>query len=198
MTARASVIRSLAILIALTACLPACVTNRSVVEIDQPPGPAAQSTTAAKITDVWDLRRFEVNPNDPSRPSLANENEILDLEVTKRAVGRKHNYAIALGDVMLPDRTTVAALVRNAATRALQERGYRVVDASSPEFHIAMPLAIDIEQFWAWVTPDMFDIWMDSDSRLVLTGPLVDPSPTIVAGRSVRTSASGSKLIGMK
>lgn len=185
MTVKVSTIRSLAIAIALAAGLSACATNRSVVEIKQPPSAATQTKAVAKITDVRDLRRFDVNPRDPSLPSIGDENEIKDLKITSRAIGRKRNgYGMALGDVMLPETTNVATLVRNAATRALQENGYRVVDASSPDFNTAIPLAIDIEQFWAWVTPGMFEGSMDFDSRTVLTGPLVDPSPTIVTGKS--------------
>jgi hypothetical protein len=40
--------------------------------------------------------------------------------------------------------------VREAVTKAPAEQGYAVVDTKSPEFNKALPLQVDIDQFWAW------------------------------------------------
>lgn len=178
-----SLLKGLAIAAALGSSLSACALNRSVVEIKSPQSTATETKAVAKITDVRDLRPFEVNPVSPSMPSLGDAAEIRDPKLTSRAIGRKRNgYGMALGDVVLPENTNVATLVRNAARRALQDKGYRVVDETSPEFNAALPLAIDVEQFWAWVTPGFFEGSMDFNARAKLSGPLVDQSPATVFG----------------
>lgn len=176
--------KALSILILLGAGLSACALSRSVVEIKAPASSTVEGKVAAKITEVRDLRRFETNPPNPSMPSLGDAKEVQDPAVTSRAIGRKRNgYGMAMGDIMLPENTNVATLVRTAARRALQDKGYRVVEAGSPEFNTALPLAVDIEQFWAWVTPGVFEASMDFDSRTTLTGPMVLPSPSTVSGK---------------
>jgi hypothetical protein len=150
------------ILMALFATsLSACALGRSVVDIE--PAPAATATNdakaVAKITEVRDLRKFEASPRDPSSPSLGEESELSDPKITSRAFARKRGgFGNAAGDVVLPEGHTVADLVRAAAQRALQEKGYTVVDQSSPLYGNALPLAIDVEQFWAWFTPGVVEV----------------------------------------
>ena len=55
--------------------------------------------------------------------------------------------------MLLPDGRTVELVVREAVTKALAELGYAVVEARSPQFEKALPMQVDIEQFWAWYTP---------------------------------------------
>jgi hypothetical protein len=189
-----SLLKGMAIAIALGSSLSACAIDRSVVAIKPPsaatPAAATPAKVAAKITDIRDLRRFEVNPGNPSMPSLGDANEVQDPKFTSRAIGRKRNgYGMAMGDVMLPDNTNVASLVRDAATRALQEKGYRVVDQASPDFNVALPLAIDIEQFWAWVQLGFFEGAMNFEARTNLSGPLVDQNPAVV-------NATHRKMVG--
>jgi hypothetical protein len=177
----ASLLKGMAIAIALGSSLSACAIDRSVVEIKSPAMSTAPTKAVAKITEIRDLRQFDVNPPQPSMPSLGDANEIKDAKLTSRAIGRKRNgYGMAMGDVMLPENTSVATLVRNAATRALQDKGYRVVDQTSPDFAMAAPLTIDIEQFWAWVNLGFFEGAMSFEARTKLAGPLIDQNPAVV------------------
>jgi hypothetical protein len=179
----ASLLKGLALAIALGSGLSACAIDRSVVEIKSPATSAAPTKSVAKITEIRDLRQFETNPPQAWMPSLGDANEVKDPKFTSRAIGRKRNgYGMAMGDVMLPENTNVAALVRNAAVRALQDKGYRVVDQTSPEFAMAAPLTIEIEQFWAWVQLGFFEGAMNFEARTKLAGPLVDQNPAVVSG----------------
>ncbi len=186
----ASLLKGMAIAIALGSSLSACAIDRSVVEIKSPTSTAAPTKAIAKITEIRDLRQFETNSPQASMPSLGDANEVKDPKFTSRAIGRKRNgYGMAMGDVMLPENTTVTTLVRNAAARALQDKGYRVVDQASPEFNTAPSLAIDIEQFWAWVQLGFFEGAMNFEARTTLLGPLVDQNPAAV-------NATSRKMVG--
>ena len=107
-----------------------------------------------RIAEVRDNRRFEVAPKDPYMPSLQNPGEVNSGAITSRAIGRQRDSnGKALGNVLLPDGRTVELVVREAVTKALAELGYAVVDARSPQFEKALPMQVDIEQFWTWFTP---------------------------------------------
>jgi hypothetical protein len=102
---------------------------------------------------------------------LGDAAEINDPKVIARAVGRKRGgFGAALGDVALPEGTTVAGLVRNATQTALQDKGYRVVNETSPDYAAALPLALDIEQFWAWFTPGFVSVTASFKTRVIMTG----------------------------
>jgi hypothetical protein len=149
-------IRAIGLAAAFAGGLSACALDRSVLDVRAPDAAGAPPPAAgvAKIVEVRDRRSFEVNPSDPSRPSLGSADEIRDPAITARAIGRKRNtYGQALGDVVLPEGRTVAELVRDGARRALQDKGWAVVEPSSPDYARALPLALDVDQFWSWFTP---------------------------------------------
>lgn len=104
-----------------------------------------------KLTEIRDVRRFEADPRRPSVPSMQDAAETKDSSITSRALGRKRDpFGGAAGDILLPEGRTVQQVVREAMTRAVGELGYLVVDKQSPEFDKALPLQVDIEQFWGW------------------------------------------------
>jgi hypothetical protein len=155
-----------------------CATTRST--IDMPGAPTAAPTQPAaarafvKITDLKDLRRFEAAPKDPSTPSLENPAEIQNRAITSRAVARKRGgFGAALADILLPEGRTVEQVVREAVTKALLEQGYAVVDATSSEFSKALPLQVDIDQFWAWFTPGFATVQVEFRGLLMLKGEAV-------------------------
>ena len=192
-----SLLRPLAIPTLLAASLSACALGRSVIEVVPPASAASAGTAAVKVTEVRDLRRFTVNPRDPSEPSLGEAAEINDATITARAVGRKRGgFGAALGDVALPEGTTVAGLVRGAAQTALQDKGYRVVNESSPDYAAALPLALDIEQFWAWFTPGFVSVTASFKTRVVMKGdPLVGGAPTTVDGAAFHSDIAVTEAV---
>lgn len=175
----------------------ACATNRSVITVEAPTGEQPKSSHFAKITEVRDLRQFSVNPRDPSQPSLGSEEEIRDPKITGRAVGRKRNgYGMALGDVAVPESTSVAGLVRDAARKALQDRGYVVVEQNSPQYAQALPLSLDVQQFWTWISLGMFEGTFTFDATVGMSGNgLVAANPTVIKSQTVVTSMAGTDAI---
>jgi len=175
----------------------ACATNRSVITVAAPTGEQPQSNHFAKITEVRDLRQFSVNPRDPSQPSLGSEDEIRDTKITGRAVGRKRNgYGMALGDVAVQETTSVAGLVRDAARKALQDRGYVVVEQNSPQYTEALPLTLDVQQFWTWISLGMFEGTFTFDATVGMSGNgLLATNPTSVKSQTVVTSMAGTDAI---
>src|SRR6185312_1795639 len=174
-----TLLRTLGFPLLLAISLSACALGRSTVDI-KPPGNVATSGTAfAKIVKVEDLRVFEAAPSDAGTPSLENADEMTDKKITARAVARKRNsYGGALGDVVLPEGQTVADLVRSAAKRALQERGYTVVEEGSTQYATALPLNIQIVGFWTWVAPGFWTVNLEFKSILKLDGDaLVGATP---------------------
>lgn len=134
--------------------LSACASSRTVVDIEPLAANRREGIAFAKITEVRDLRKFERAPRDPSVASLGDATEINDPALTARVIARKRSdTGVTLGDVVLPEGSTVATLVRSAAQKALQDAGYLVVDETSPNYATALPLSLDVEEFWAWSKP---------------------------------------------
>lgn len=176
--------------------LSACALNRSVITVAEPVGQQPTSGALAKITDVRDARQFSVNPNDPSLPSLGNAEEIANPAITSRAVARKRNsFGNALGDVTLSETASVAALVRASAKKALQERGYIVVEESSADYARALPLAIDVEQFWAWMQPGFTTLTFTFNSSLTMKGGVLVADPSLAKSQTVVNSAFGTESV---
>ncbi|HKT17246.1 MAG TPA: hypothetical protein VJR47_04330 [Stellaceae bacterium] len=174
-----TLLRTLGLPLLLAISLSACALGRSTVDIKPPASTASDSKAVAKIVKVEDLRVFEAAPSDAGTPSLQNANEITDKKITARAVARKRNtYGGALGDVVLPESETVADLVRSAAKKALQDKGYAVVEQGSPHYSTALPLSIQIIDFWTWVAPGFWTVNLEFKSTLKLDGDaLVGANP---------------------
>ena len=148
-----------------------CATTTSTIDVQHAQAPAVATKGFAKITEVRDIRRFDAAPKDPSTPSLENAQELKNVAITSRAVARKRGgYGMAFANVLLPEGRTVELVVREAAARALTEQGYEVVDAKSPHFENALPMQIDIDQFWAWFTPGFWQVTVEFRSLLLVKG----------------------------
>jgi len=171
--------------IALVA-LAGCATVRSTVDV--PTAVAKPATTApakayVTIAKVTDNRIFEANPRIPSTPSLEKAEEINDPAIRSRAIARKRNsYGMAMADILLPEGRTVESIVREAATQALQEKGYGVVDAKSPEAAKALPVELTIKQFWAWFTPGFFTISLEYQGIVEIESAVLPADKEVVRG----------------
>jgi hypothetical protein len=175
--------RSLAILGALAMALSACALSRSEVAIKAPEVTAAAAgATPVKIVRIQDSREFSEAPPDPSMPSLKNSAQIADAKITARAIARKRNsYGMALGDVLLQEGTSVPDLVRKATVKALQDKGYVVVDETSPDAARALPLSIDIGEFWAWGTPGLVEVTVEFKGSVGMTGDMIQGAAPVKA-----------------
>jgi len=156
--------------------LVGCAATRSTFDVPISRPQPAPVRGLVRLTEVKDVRRFEIAPRKPSLPSLETAEEINDRSITSRAIARKRGgYGQAMADILLPEGRTVALLIREAATAALSERGYAIVEEKSPEYGKALPLQIDIQQFWAWNTPTgaPFVVSVEFEGILRLTGEVV-------------------------
>jgi hypothetical protein len=138
-----------------------CATTRGEVNLHVLPLPNPTSGEPVKIAQVNDRRVFQVNPRDPSIPSLMDD-EINNARLTLRAIARKRNtYGKALGDILLPEGQTVPKLVEDALTRGFRESGYRVLQPEDNGYAEASAITADIDRFWAWFTPGFWTITLE-------------------------------------
>jgi hypothetical protein len=149
-----------------------CATNRGI--LDSRPSSVSNPAVgpAVKIVRVTDRREFQLKPRDPSTPSLKG-GEIENRDITSRAIARKRNsYGKALGDILLPEGRTVEQLIEEALTRGLRESGLRVLEEGTPDYADAVPLEVDIDQCWAWMSPGFWAVHLEFDSRIRVSGPI--------------------------
>ena len=114
--------RNTLLALGVASLLAGCATSRSVLELP-PAAPLAAASKPANgksvlIDNVSDRRLFEVNPGNPSEPSL-DDAEKIDAGIKLRAVGRKRNtFGKALGDLVLKDGQSVETVTRGAIRQA--------------------------------------------------------------------------------
>jgi len=151
-----------------------CAATRSTFDVQSAPSPQAQPVSAkafVRLTEVKDVRQFEAAPRNPSVPSLQDPKEITNPAITSRAIARKRGgFGAAMADILLPEGRTVEQVVREAVTKAVSEKGYAVVDQRSPEYDKALPLQVDIQQFWAWFSPGFWQVSVEFEGILLLKG----------------------------
>lgn len=182
-------------LIAL-ASLTGCAAVRSTVDlptIASAPTSTAPAKSYVNIVRVTDKRVFEANPRVPSVHSLEKPEEINDPAIKSRAIARKRNgYGMAMSDILLPEGRAVESIVKETATRALQERGYGVVDAKSPEFAKAVSVELAIEQFWAWFTPGFFAISVEYQGVVEMKSAILPDGREVVRGYALIKSLAAT------
>ena len=158
-------------LLPLILALGACATNRSYIALDVPSrGVAADSGKVAVIQSVSVVRNFEVDPDDPSTPSLKKGDKYsLDADGRKAAVARKRNgYGMAIGDIMLQPPQTIETITRDLVADGLRSRGYRVVPADGDVPADALRVNVRVKEFWAWLTPGFWAIDMEARLKTLL------------------------------
>jgi uncharacterized lipoprotein YajG len=179
-----TIFKQLVAALVLAVGLSACAAGRSVIDVMPPTGMVTNGAGVAKIVEVRDRRVFEAAPKDPSTPSLRSAADISNPMITARALARKRGgYGNALGDIVLPEGRSVAGLVKGAMQKALQDKGYRVVEEGSPDYARAVPVSVEIQSFWAWFTPGFAAITVECKSAVRLTGgAFTTASPPPVEG----------------
>ncbi|MBW8906640.1 MAG: flagellar biosynthesis protein [Betaproteobacteria bacterium] len=183
---------SAAIALACAVLLGGCAAGRSVLPAGIDAGPNPAQGTAVRIAAVEDARVFSVRPPSPDQPSLMEDAEIDNKAITSRAVGRKRGgLGAALGDVLLPENTTVAALVQTALTRGLREAGYRVIASGEPGYEQAVPIRARVEQFWSWFSPGFAAVTLSNRAAVNLQGPL----PPLEQGSAFRSEVSNNMQV---
>jgi hypothetical protein len=169
--------------VAALACLTTGCMTHTTLDVRLDPGRNLTAAPAVAITTVTDKRVFERRPRRASIPSLANK-QIQNTAFTAKAIGRRRNTdGMALGNVFLPEGRTVADVTREAVTAALQAKGYAVVPAGRAG---AVPLEVEVQQFWVWLDPGFAIVAMEFETVLTLRSEgLFKDKPETVRG-SVR------------
>jgi len=149
-----------------------CATNRGVLDVEELESSNPASGDAVSFVRIVDVRDFQIDPSQPSTPSLKND-EIDDDAITLRAIARKRNgYGKALGDILLPEGKTVIDVVENRLALAFRNSGYRVVADDSAEDRV-IPIEVRIEKFWGWMNPGFWSIGLSFESAIVVIAPVV-------------------------
>ncbi|HER34485.1 MAG: hypothetical protein JXJ30_10780 [Halothiobacillaceae bacterium] len=149
-----------------------CAVTRSEMDLAEVPVENPAEGPEVTFVRLVDARDFELEPGDPSTPSLKN-GEIENASITSRALARKRNgYGQALGDILLPEGSTVTGVVENRLARSFANRGYRVVEEGQRGYTEAVPLEVSVERFWGWFTPGFFTIDLQFETLVRVTGPL--------------------------
>jgi len=79
---------------------------------------------------------------------------------------------MALGDNLLPEGKTVADVVENRLTKGFQENGYRVLAPGDANYDSAIPLDVDINKFWGWMSPGFWSIGLNFLTAIAVKAPL--------------------------
>ena len=155
----------IAAIITSSILISGCATSRSTIDI-----PVSASTESSSfngkeiyINSVTDNRTFEIKPSDPSTPSL-DPSEAQGDQIKLRAIARKRNgYGMGLGDILLPEGTTVESLIKASIQKELKNNGYNIIvnkDAITGNTYIA---DVTINKLWSWMNPGFFSISLSTE-----------------------------------
>jgi len=168
--------------------LSGCAVGRNVLPVEIDAGRNPPQGTAVRIDAVEDARVFTANPPDRETPSLGGA-EIGNKSITSRVVALKRNtLGMTMGDVLLPEGSSVAGLVQAAVTRGLRESGYRVLGAGDAGYEQAVPIKLRVEQFWSWSSTGAFAITLRNRAVVAAQGGI---SP-LAQGRTFSSRAEAS------
>ncbi len=126
-----------------------------------------------KIEEVNDLRKFERSPSDPAIPSV--EGDLIDDKgITDKVIGRMRHglYHKSLWNYTIKGDDDIYDVCRKVVTGSLAGAGYVTVAEGDAGFDSALPIAIDILQFWAWMQPKFnIDLNFDGEIRIRSMAP---------------------------
>ena len=150
-----------------------CATSRGILDVRIPDTPNMEYTTSVKITKVTDSRKFELKPNSAAIPSLK-DGQINNDAITSRAIARKRNaFGKAMGDILLPEGRRVEDLAKEAVQEALKKKGYSIAERNTPEYAKAVPVEVDIRQFWSWGTPGFWAFKLEFEAIVTIRSKVV-------------------------
>jgi hypothetical protein len=133
-----------------------CVTGRRKFDLDAPVAgnyPTGLSKGSVALVSISDVRHFENKPSDPSTPSIDGDVGLLSAEQRSTFIGRQRGgFGKAFGDITLDGSQTVQGKVTELLREGLKRRGYTLAPGSDA----GAGLMVEIEQFWAWMTPGFF------------------------------------------
>lgn len=144
--------------------LTGCATSRSVLDVQVPTSPAAQTNgKKVYVNSVTDNRGFQATPSTPDIPSLDPSEDQSDA-IKSRAIGRKRNgYGKALGDMLLKDGETVQTITYKSIQEAFTQKGYTVLSKKEDVTKDTFVVDANVDKFWAWMNPGFWSITLSSE-----------------------------------
>jgi hypothetical protein len=194
MVSKISSFVSVSLVVGLAFFLGGCAFGRGTLHVQVPLPENPAMGTSVTILEVSDNRVFEHKPKKPSIPSLMHEEDYANDEIKSRAIARKRGgYGNALGDIVLPEGETVRKLVNDIMTRALRELGYSVLNTGDPDAAAAIPIRVDIQEFWGWFNPGFASVSLEFKSVLNVIGNIPGFSEgKLITGKSMVKGMSAS------
>ena len=174
--------------------LAACATNRSYITLPVPgAGTTVSGDKVAVIERIDDARDFQEDPDDPSTPSLKKGDKYaLDAEGRKSSIARKRNgYGMAIGDIQLQPPQTVVSITRDLVASGLRQKGYRVLEEGTAAPADALHVGVDIQEFWAWLTPGFWAIDMEAKVKTSMKFTGASDQAVEVAAYGRKTAPTG-------
>jgi hypothetical protein len=156
-----------ALLLLLTlSLLSGCVIGRRTVDAPMPQTAGTGGKGEFYLGSIEDNRVFLDDPGQPSTPSVDGDLDETPESVLVTLIGRQRNsYGMAMGDVALPEGETVMSRTRQLLEEGLRRRGYTLSDnPNAPD-----SASVEIDRYWAWVTPGFFTISLESQIECTLT-----------------------------
>ncbi|MBF39219.1 hypothetical protein [Idiomarina sp. UBA4520] len=148
-----------------------CAASRDILDIKNNASVNPVEGKAIKFVRVSDNRDFQIEPRQADIPSLKNS-EIHDAEITSRAIARKRDaHGMAWGDILLPEGKTVKGVVKNRLSEGFRASNYRVLSVEDEGYEQAIPVDIDIEKFWGWVSPGFWSIGLNFQTSIIVSAP---------------------------
>ncbi len=156
------------------ACVFASGCATKVIAVKVPPQPKIDIVKGyVKIAEINDLRKFEKSPTDPAIPSIEGD-LIEDKKLTDKTIGRMRHglYHKALWNYTIKGDDDIYDVCRDIVTNSFASAGYVTVSEGEQGFETALPVAIDIVQFWAWMQPKFnIDLNFDGEIRIRSLSP---------------------------
>ncbi len=130
--------------------------------------PPATVIGYVKIENVKDFRAFSVAPKDPALPSIEGD-QINDKKLTDKSIGRMRHgmFHNALWNYSLKDKETIYSVSERIVSNSFTAAGYQVVSKGDAQYDSAVPVSVDVIQFWAWMQPK-FNIDLQFDGELAV------------------------------
>ncbi len=155
-----------------------CTPRNMVIDIsmDAPDNP--QSGKLVVIKEVIDNRVFEVKSTDVKIPTLRNAEELQDETLKSRALGKLWTG----GNSLLPEGKNVCGLISDLATKALRESGYRVVDSGDSMANGAMPVSIEIDEYWTWTVAGFWAVRFTCEIKFEINGEMIKGGSVEIGG----------------
>ncbi|KAB7622622.1 hypothetical protein [Alkalilimnicola sp. S0819] len=175
----------------LVVCLGLVGCGTKVIPVTLPEASEAAVTKGyVRISAIDDYRNFRRSPSSPYTPSIEGD-DIDNPEKRRKSIGRMRHgtYQYALWNFSFVGDEDIFGACRKIVSNSLSSAGYHVVSPDHAEYDSAIPVTIEVLEFWAWMQPK-FNIDVSFDSKLRVRSELPEGGLDVTAsGRHTFSTA---------